>query len=109
MRRVRAYLAPFAVLLAAASMASAEELSEIQQAAFTAILPGLSDALEDQGGTELGELAPMLATCVVTQARRREVRSLSGPEISNEDRNLLLNEILARPSVQGCVAKEAAG
>lgn len=92
--------------LAITASSAAAELNDRQQAAFDAVLPALELSLEEQGGEALKALAPMLATCVVTEAKRREVRALGDGELNDED-TAMMNEIMARPDVQGCVAKAA--
>ncbi|MEM1342361.1 MAG: hypothetical protein AAGF68_08550 [Pseudomonadota bacterium] len=94
----------FCILIASA--AHAQDLSTRQQAAFDVILPELEVSLKEQGGETLVPLASMLATCVVTEARRSEVRSLGDGEFSDAD-TALMNDIMNRPGVQGCVAKAA--
>ena len=98
------FLMPIAFALAASPAAA--ELNARQQTAFDLVLPALELSLEEQGGEALKALAPMLATCVVTEAKRREVRALGDGELDDED-TAMMNEIMARPDVQGCVAKAA--
>lgn len=96
-----------AVIALLASPAAAQELNSRQQAAYEAILPALQVTLEEQGGAAAGAaLAPMLAGCIVTEARRRELKTLGDGGIGEEE-TALLNELMARPVVQGCVAKAA--
>lgn len=93
-------------LLCAAAPAAAQEFNKRQQAAFDAILPALETTLEEQGGAAVAALAPMLAGCIVLEARRRELNTLGDGGIGEEETQLL-NELMARPVVQGCVAKAA--
>ncbi|MEM9437015.1 MAG: hypothetical protein AAGA15_08240 [Pseudomonadota bacterium] len=93
-------------LAASAATAASAELNERQQAAFDRMLPALEVALTEQGGEALVPLAPMLATCIVTEAKRRELTSLGDGELDGED-TALLNTLMAKPEVQGCVAKAA--
>lgn len=95
-----------AVIALLASPAAAQELNSRQQAAYEAILPALQVTLEEQGGAAGAALAPMLAGCIVTEARRRELKTLGDGGIGEEE-TALLNELMARPVVQGCVAKAA--
>jgi len=83
---------------------AASELSAPQKAAFDAILPALEVSLKEQGGETFAALAPMLATCMVTEARRRELRALGDGALADDDTDLM-NELINRPIVQGCVAK----
>ncbi|MCH2077948.1 MAG: hypothetical protein MK180_13905 [Rhodobacteraceae bacterium] len=94
--------------LAAAVPAAAQELNSRQQAAYDAILPALEATLEEQGGAAVAALVPMLAGCVVVEARRGELNTLGDGDIG-ENETKLLNELMARPVVQGCVAKAANG
>ncbi|MEM1237992.1 MAG: hypothetical protein AAGI10_13565 [Pseudomonadota bacterium] len=98
------FLNAVALLGCLAATPSLAELNDRQQAAFDAILPALATSLEEQGGEAMGALAPMLATCIVTEAKRREVRALADGGASGIDTGLL-NDLMGRPDVQGCVAK----
>ena len=95
-----------AVIALLASPAAAQELNSRQQAAYDAILPALQVTLEEQGGEAVAALAPMLAGCIVSEARRRELNTLGDGGIGEEE-TALLNELMTRPVVQGCVAKAA--
>ena len=96
----------FIAMLGAASPAVAQEFNSRQQAAFDAILPALETTLQEQGGAAVAALAPMLAGCIVVEARRRELNRLGDGDIGEEETQLL-NELMTRPAVQGCVAKAA--
>ncbi|MEM1235312.1 MAG: hypothetical protein AAGH70_14415 [Pseudomonadota bacterium] len=84
----------------------AQGMTANQQAAYEVILPALEDSLAEQGGTSYAALAPMLASCIVTEAKRRELRTLGDGVLGDEDTELM-NQIMARPDTQGCVAKAA--
>ncbi|MEL6690788.1 MAG: hypothetical protein AAFP28_10760 [Pseudomonadota bacterium] len=96
----------FIAVLASATPLAAQELNSRQQAAYDVILPALEVTLEEQGGAAVAALAPMLAGCIVGEARRRELNKLGDGEIGEEETQLL-NELMTRPAVQGCVAKAA--
>ncbi|MGR3491969.1 MAG: hypothetical protein ACU0DW_07900 [Shimia sp.] len=95
------YALPF-ILLAGPAWA---DLNARQQQAFDAILPAVTQAVVEQGGEELAPFAPILATCVAENAKRREIGALRDG-VSPED-EALLTEIMARAEVQGCVATAA--
>ncbi|MEM6727666.1 MAG: hypothetical protein AAF618_04125 [Pseudomonadota bacterium] len=88
-------------LLLLAGPTAALALTDAEQAAYDAVLPSLATALEEQGGEALSALAPVLATCVVTEAEQSEVQTLSG-DIGAEETDLV-NAIMTRPAVQNCV------
>ncbi|MEO0486201.1 MAG: hypothetical protein AAF092_09845 [Pseudomonadota bacterium] len=94
-----------AVLLAGPAVA--KDLTNRQQSAYDAILPELELSLEEQGNEALLAMAPMLATCIVTGAERAELRKLGRGAFEADDAKLL-NQLMLRPAIQGCVAKEAA-
>ncbi|MEM6276923.1 MAG: hypothetical protein AAF714_08215 [Pseudomonadota bacterium] len=89
-----------------ATPALAQEMNANQQAAYDVILPALEESLAEQGGTSYAALAPMLASCIVTEAKRRELRTLGDGALGDEE-TALMNQIMARPDTQGCVAKAA--
>jgi len=80
------------------------ELSEPQQAAYDAVLPALTEALGAQGDDGTVAFAPALTECVVTTAKRREVRALGDGDLGDEDM-ALVNDIMARPKTQGCLTR----
>ncbi|MEO0676929.1 MAG: hypothetical protein AAFZ02_05160 [Pseudomonadota bacterium] len=101
---------PRVLILAAAlgglAAPAVAELDASQQAAFDVILPEIESALSEQGGEGMAAMAPILATCVVTEARAREVRELGTGDFAEED-TTLMNDIMARPDVQSCLIKAA--
>ncbi|MGR3468236.1 MAG: hypothetical protein ACU0CI_10165 [Shimia sp.] len=90
------------ILLASPAWA---DLNDRQQQAYDAMLPAVTEAVVAQGGEALAPFAPILATCVAENAKRREIGALRDG-ISPED-EALLTEIMARAEVQGCVATAA--
>ncbi|MEL6701272.1 MAG: hypothetical protein AAFO58_06280 [Pseudomonadota bacterium] len=98
----------WALALSLAATPVLADLSDRQQAAYDVILPALETSLEEQGGDALLPMAPLLATCIVETAKRREVGDLGDGEMGEDD-VALMNEIMLRPKVQGCVAKAANG
>ena len=94
----------FAVLVALSATSATAELNDRQQAAFDIVLPALTEALGEQGGDDVAEFAPALAECVVTTAKRKEVRALGDSELSEDDMSLI-NDIMTRPKTQGCLTR----
>ena len=83
---------------------AAAELTEAQSEAATLMLPALEEALVAQGGDAMAAFAPALSECVVTTAKRRELRAFRDADLSDDD-TALLNDIMARPQTQHCLAK----
>ncbi|MEM1372878.1 MAG: hypothetical protein AAGF78_00710 [Pseudomonadota bacterium] len=104
MRLTGLALIPAALVLAAPAFA--QGMNANQQAVYDVILPALEESLAEQGGTSYAALAPMLASCIVAEAKRRELRTLADGALGEDDTQLL-NQIMARPDTQGCVAKAA--
>ncbi|WP_147127031.1 hypothetical protein [Shimia ponticola] len=80
------------------------DLSDVQQAAYDAVLPALTEALGAQGDAGTEAFAPALTECVVTTAKRREVRALGDGDLGDDDM-ALVNDIMTRPKTQGCLTK----
>ncbi len=104
MKTVHNLSAMAAALLAGPAFA---ELNERQQSAYDMILPALEESVVEQGGEELRPMAALLAECVALNAKRRELKGFGDGEI-DEDDTATLNDIMARPKVQGCVAEAVA-
>jgi len=81
------------------------EMTQAQQAAYDVVLPEVTAALTEQGGEAAAAFAPALSECAVTQAKRKERRILADEDTTAEDRTALLNDLLTRPRVQGCLTK----
>ncbi|MEL6915140.1 MAG: hypothetical protein AAFP13_11635 [Pseudomonadota bacterium] len=97
------------LLLAGTPLAAQQQqLNADQRAAYDAILPVIEASLVKEGGDAFRDMAPILVGCVASEAGRRDLRVLSqtSEEMPNTE---LLNQLLEKPEVQGCLAKAIAG